>query len=160
MGFNEAATDQSRKDRRLFDGKECARSSFNEAATDQSRKVKRRRSSKTVAGSFNEAATDQSRKGLLLRFSSHDRTGFNEAATDQSRKGAEAKQIKYLKSEASMRPRLISRGKPFTLRPSQRTTPRASMRPRLISRGKAILVSASVPMPNSTLCERCLRRGR
>ncbi len=58
---------------------------------------------------FNEAATDQSRKSDRRRLQCTRWQGFNEAATDQSRKFFRWL-IADIAAQASMRPRLISRG--------------------------------------------------
>ncbi len=134
-GFNEAATDQSRKAARGRAGAAGVRaasmrprlisrgksaqigcntkkeSCFNEAATDQSRKAAIQPPTGEENSGFNEAATDQSRKEHTEAGTSAQPSSFNEAATDQSRKGHRAGISQQAGNLASMRPRLISRGK-------------------------------------------------
>ncbi len=157
-GFNGAATWKSRKGSRDRSRHSCL-TSFNGAATWKSRKVGQSNRVTLMPSSFNGAATWKSRKGPRRNRGPCKKISFNGAATWKSRKGSgrrshqfelrsfngaatwkSRKEFRHLEPlanwmQASMGPRLGSRGKTmYNVFPEPRI--RASMGPRLGSRGK------------------------
>ena len=157
--FNEAAHDHARKAWSaggIGGGVSC----FNEAAHDHARKGWKYPPVESPDNhGFNEAAHDHARKEVRTtsRTAAHDR--FNEAAHDHARKGQDLPLLSFVSFVASMRPRMIMRGKArYSCLAGRRDTrfneaahdharkeslsegaapsQPASMRPRMIMRGK------------------------
>ncbi len=134
--------------------------SFNEAATVKSRKGPPDRHGRRAGSCFNEAATVKSRKANCSYDSLSDSSCFNEAATVKSRKERRHGQSGGQLRVASMRPRLLSRGKNAWPAGALFSRRKASMRPRLLSRGKTTYVLPGAETPAASMRPRLLSRGK